>query len=50
MEPYRLAHWREKAVTGIDAALKVREGDPAQAALDATMQRIGELTIKNELL
>jgi transposase len=50
VEPYRLAEWREKAVTGIDAALKVREGDPAQAALDAAMQRIGELTMENELL
>ena len=50
VEPYRLAEWREKAVTGIDATLKVREGDPAQAALDAAMQRIGELTMANELL
>jgi len=50
VEPYRLAEWREKAVTEIDAALKVREGDPAQAALDAAMQRIGELTMENELL
>jgi hypothetical protein len=50
VEPYRLAEWREKALLGIDTALKVRDGDPTQAALDTAMQRIGELTMANELL
>lgn len=48
--PYRLARWREKALLGLEGALKAREGDATQAALDAAMQRIGELTMENELL
>jgi len=50
VEPYRLAQWREKALLGLEGALKAREGDATQAALDAAMQRIGELTMENELL
>lgn len=50
VEPYRLARWREKALLGLEGALKAREGDPLQASLDAAMQRIGELTMENELL
>ncbi len=50
VEPYRLAQWREKALLGLEGALKAREGDPLQASLDAAMQRIGELTMENELL
>jgi len=50
VEIYRLEKWREKALAGIDTALKEREGDPVQAELDAAMQRIGELTMQNELL
>lgn len=50
VEIFRLEAWREKALSGIDAALKVRTGDPATAELDAAMKRIGELTMENELL
>lgn len=50
VEIYRLEKWREKALSGIDAALKEREGDPVQGELDAAMKRIGELTMQNELL
>jgi len=50
VEPYQLARWREKALRGVEGALKAREGDATQAALDAAMQRIGELTMENELL
>lgn len=50
VEIYRLEKWREKALAGIDTALKERQGDPVQAELDAAMQRIGELTMQNELL
>lgn len=50
VEIYRLEKWREKALSGIDTALKEREGDPVQAELDAAMKRIGELTMQNELL
>ena len=46
----RLEKWRDKGLCGIDAALKEREGDPVQAELSAAMRRIGELTMRNELL
>jgi transposase-like protein len=50
VEMYRLEKWREKGLSGIDTALKEREGDPLQAELDAAMKRVGELTMENELL
>lgn len=50
VEIYRLEQWRDKALSGIDTALKVRVGDPLQAELDAAMKRVGELTMENELL
>lgn len=50
VEIYRLEQWRDKALSGIDTALKVRTGDALQAELDAAMKRVGELTMENELL
>ena len=50
IEIYRLEKWRDKGLSGIDAALKERETDPIQAELGAAMRRIGELTMQNELL
>jgi len=50
IEIYRLEEWREKALQGIDTALKSREGDPLNAELDAAMRRIGEISMENELL
>ena len=50
IEIYRLEQWREKALSGIDASMKERPGDPVQAELDQAMRRIGELTMENELL
>jgi transposase len=50
IEIYRLEEWREKALQGIDAALKSREDDPLTAELDAAMRRIGEISMENELL
>ena len=50
VEIYRLERWRDKALGGIDAVLREREGDPLQAELDAAMKRIGELMMENELL
>jgi hypothetical protein len=40
-EIYRLEQWRDKGLSGIDAALKQREADPMQAELGAAMKRIG---------
>lgn len=50
VEIYRLEAWRDKALRGIDAALKERSGDPMKAELDMAMKRIGELTMDIELL
>jgi hypothetical protein len=50
VEIYRLEGWRERALSGMDAGLKSRRGDPVQAELDAAMKRIGELAMENELL
>ena len=50
VEIFRLEQWREKAIAGIEAALKDRKGDPVKAELDTAMKRIGELTMQVELL
>ena len=47
---YRLERWRERALSGIDGALREREGDPLSEELAAAMKRIGELTMDNEVL
>ncbi|MDT8442615.1 MAG: hypothetical protein RQ723_13320 [Desulfuromonadales bacterium] len=50
VEVYRLEKWRDRALAGMDAGLKERDGDPVQDQLDAAMRRIGELSMENELL
>ncbi len=45
-----MEQWWEKALLGIDQALKVRTGDPLQTELDATMPHIGGLLMENELM
>jgi hypothetical protein len=50
VELYRLEKWRDAALAGMAEALKARNGDPLKAELDTAMQRIGELTMENELL
>lgn len=50
VEVYRLENWRDAALSGIDEALKSRNGDPLQAEYDVAMKRVGELTLENELL
>jgi hypothetical protein len=51
VELFRLEEWRNRALAGIDAALRRRDdGDPRKADLDAALKRIGELTMENELL
>ena len=50
VELYRLEKWRDAALAGMEDALKARNGDPLKAELDTAMQRIGELTMENELL
>ena len=51
IEPFRLEQWRERALAGLDSALKERpEDDPLQAGLGAAYKRLGELGMENELL
>jgi transposase len=47
---YKLEQWRAKADVALDGALKERETDTASSELAAAMQRIGELSMENELL
>jgi hypothetical protein len=50
VEIYRLEQWREKALLGIDEAMRDRTGDPLEAELDVAKRHIGELSMENELL
>ena len=50
VEVYRLEQWREKALSGIELALKDRTGEPLQEELDAAKRHIGELSMECELL
>ena len=47
---FRLEQWRQKAEAALEGALKEREADQAGGQLAAAMQRIGELSMENELL
>ena len=47
---FKLEQWRRKAEAALERALKEREADPATGELAAAMQRIGELSMENELL
>jgi hypothetical protein len=50
IETYRLERWHRKALSGIEASLREREGDPVKTELDAALKRVGELTMEVELL
>jgi transposase len=50
VEIYKLEEWRKKALEGIEAVLKSREGDPLDEELRAAKQHIGELSMEVELL
>ena len=47
---FKLEQWRQKAEAALEEALKERGADPADGQLAAAMQRIGELSMENELL
>lgn len=47
---FKLEQWRQKADAALDGALKEREAQAASTELAAAMQRIGELSMENELL
>jgi hypothetical protein len=50
IEVCRLEEWHEKALQGMEEALKLREGDSHLAELEAAMRRIGEISLENEML
>jgi transposase len=51
VEAYRLAQWRDRALGGIETALRERQGvDARQLEHEAALKRIGELSMENELL
>jgi len=50
VEVYRLEQWRDKALAGIDLALRDRTGDPLQDDLDSAKRHIGELSMECEVL
>lgn len=50
VEIYRLEQWRDQALSGMEAGLREREGNPLQGELDAALRRLGEVTMENELL
>ena len=50
VEIYRLEEWKDKALSGIDASLREREGDPLEKELQSARSKIGELMMDNELL
>ena len=47
---YKLERWRQKAESALDDALKERETDAGTGELATAMQRIGELSMENEML
>ncbi len=49
VEIYRLEEWKNKALSGIDASLRVRDGDPLEKELQSARRKIGELMMEIEL-
>ena len=47
---FKLERWRERAEAALEGALKEREADSEGPELAAALQRIGELSMENELL
>ena len=47
---FKLEQWRQRSEAALEGALKEREADPADGQLAAAMQRVGELSMANELL
>lgn len=47
---YQLEEWRDKAIAGMESALKSRKDDPTEHKLAEAQRRIGEMAMENELL
>ena len=50
VEIYRLEEWKNKALSGMDASLRERDGDPLEKELQSARSKIGELMMDIELL
>lgn len=50
VESYRVQEWYERGMAALDAGLLERGGDPRDAQMKALYERVGELTMMNELL
>jgi len=50
VEIYRLEEWKNKALSGMDASLRERDGDPLEKELQSARSKIGELMLDIELL
>ena len=47
---YQLEEWRDKALSGMESALKAHAYDHNELKLAEAQRRIGEITMENELL
>ena len=47
---YQLEEWRDKAIAGMESALKSRKDDPTERKLAEAQRRIGEMAMEVELL
>ena len=50
MPVFKLERWRERVEAALEGALKEREAGSDGAEFAAALQRVGELTMENELL
>jgi transposase len=50
VETYRLEEWKDKALLGMDASLRERDGDPLEKELQSARSKLGELMMDIELL
>jgi len=50
VEIYRLEEWKQEAMSGIESRFKKRHTDPMAQELSRAKQKIGELSMENELL
>jgi transposase-like protein len=47
---FQLEEWRDKAIAGMEAALRPQKDHPAERKLAEAQRRIGEMAMENELL
>ena len=50
VEIYRLEEWKQEAMAGIESRFRKRSTDPMTQELARAKQKIGELSMENELL